>query len=96
MLFLLRHIYVTGNGVYKNMTDKVSRGLRIDKKMDDHLVRICEARGVTVNSWLLNVVGEAIYKALSQERMEAATTEATIAALQNLTSQLKDVLGDSD
>lgn len=75
----------------KFMTDKVSRGLKIDKHMDDMLQRVCEARGVTINSWLLNVVGEAIYKANAQERLEKATIDATQSAMKAMV----DLMGGS-
>lgn len=74
------------------MTDKVSRSLKIDRHMDEMLQRICEARGVTCNSWLLNVVGDAIYKANSTERMEKATVEATQAAMNTMI----ELLGGSE
>ena len=71
------------------MTDKVSRSLKIDRQMDEKLQRICELRGVTCNSWLLNVVGDAIYKANAQERMEKATVEATQAAMNTMIDLMK-------
>lgn len=74
------------------MTDKVSRSLKIDRHMDEMLQRICEARGVTCNSWLLNVVGDAIYRANSTERMEKATVEATQAAMNTMI----ELLGGSE
>ena len=56
---------------------KVNRSLKLDEHINDALVRICEQRGVTPNSWLLNVIGDAIYKAQAQERMEKATAQST-------------------
>lgn len=76
------------------MTDKVSRSLKIDRHMDEMLQRICDARGVTCNSWLLNVVGDAIYKANAQERMEKATVDATQAAMKTMIDLMSGVIKD--
>ena len=67
------------------MTDKVSRSLKLERHVDEMLQRICEARGVTCNSFLVNVVGDAIYKADSQYRIEKATVEATEASILKMT-----------
>lgn len=71
---------------------KVSRSLKLDEHIDQALVRICEARGVTPNSWLLNVIGDAVYKAQAQERIENATAQST----ENMMSSLVNLLGASD
>lgn len=67
---------------------KVSRSLKLDEHINDALVRICELRGVTPNSWLLNVIGDAVYKAQSQERVEQATAKSTENMLQGMVNLL--------
>jgi len=68
---------------------KVSRSLKLDEHIDQALVRICELRGVTPNSWLLNVIGDAVYKAQAQERMEQATSQST----ENMMASMVKLLG---
>lgn len=82
------------------MTDtpkkKTSRTIKLDEKVNDDLVRLCEARGVTVNSWLLNVVGDAVYKALAQERLEQATLKSTEAMLGTMAQMFTEINKEED
>ena len=71
--------------------EKVSRTLRIDPELDSDLKRLCELRKVTVNSFLLNVVGEAVYKGLSQDRIEKATTQATTESIARMVHVLAEM-----
>ena len=74
----------------KRTVRKVSRSLKLDEHIDQALVRICELRGVTPNSWLLNVIGDAVYKAQAQERMEQATSQST----ENMLASMVKMFGE--
>lgn len=78
------------------MKDKVSRSLKLDRHIDEQLVFLCEQRGVTVNSWLINIVGEAVYKSLSQHRMEEATLKSAKSSLESVFSSLPNLPNMSD
>jgi predicted DNA-binding protein len=55
------------------MADKFQRSIKLDSKLNDRLVSLCEHLGVNVNSYLLNEIG----KAVARDEVSLKATEHT-------------------
>ena len=55
--------------------EKVNRALRLDVEVDERLQVVCKRLGMTINSFLIQAVGEAIVRHESQMRIENGAIE---------------------
>jgi hypothetical protein len=77
------------------MTDtrtKIPRSVSIDRDVYDRIESMCARLGVNVNAYLLNAIGEKIYKDESMLRMEQMTAQATSDSMEKLMGVLSEQL----
>lgn len=70
---------------------KVPRSVSIDKNVYDRIESICARFGVNVNAYLLQAIGEKLYRDESLLRIEEQTAQATSASLDKIVSIMEQM-----
>ncbi|MBM7457297.1 putative DNA-binding protein [Oceanisphaera litoralis] len=83
--------------------DKITRTVRLDVEVDERLQVVCKRLGVTLNSFLIGAIGEAIVRHESQMRIESGVMDVIRDAIGSMVAaadpeamekRMKEALGD--
>ncbi len=71
--------------------DRVPRSVSIEACVYNRIVKMSERLGVNVNAYLLEAIGQKLFRDESLLRIESSTAEATTAGINRMISVIEDI-----